>query len=237
MGWYYYVSVRSFKIYFADKSFKWSDNALWQCEIWNFCILDVSSWTRSGKSWEATLPVTAWRWTVQKTQQATLTCWSITASSTWSYRWLIVHGNRWRNYCWNKKICAVTFCFVHKLTLKHEFCFQNNFAVATKLLKELHKEAKTNRRWLLRWVHSFSRYNHKRSQSQGPVDQISVMLKTIPLLGKQGKWLLYITLGITQLRMVDRCPVLWRKQNKSRSTFGENLNQNCIRFMSGLFSL
>lgn len=90
-----------------------------------------------------------------------------------------------------------------KLTSEHECCFQNNFPVATKLLKELHKEAKTNRGWLLQWVHSFSRYNHKRSQAQGPVDQISAMLKTIPLLGKQGKGLLYIILGVTQLRMIE----------------------------------
>lgn len=54
------------------------------------------------------------------------------------------------------------------------------------MLKELHKEAKTDRGWLLRWVHGFSRYNHKRSQTQGPVEQISAMLKTIPFLGKQG---------------------------------------------------
>nr|XP_004569583.2 DNA-dependent protein kinase catalytic subunit [Maylandia zebra] len=59
---------------------------------------------------------------------------------------------------------------------------QNNFPVAVKLLKELHKEAKMDRRWLLRWVHSFSRYSHKRCQAQGPVEQISTMLKTIPLL-------------------------------------------------------
>ncbi|KAF7660907.1 hypothetical protein LDENG_00272900 [Lucifuga dentata] len=59
---------------------------------------------------------------------------------------------------------------------------QNNFPVATKLLKELHREARTQRDWLLQWVHSFSRFSHKRSQSQSPVDQISIMLKTIPLL-------------------------------------------------------
>ncbi|XP_022045230.2 DNA-dependent protein kinase catalytic subunit [Acanthochromis polyacanthus] len=59
---------------------------------------------------------------------------------------------------------------------------QNNFPVATKLLKELHKEAKTNRGWLLRWVHSFTSYTHKRSQTHGPVEQISTVLKTVPLL-------------------------------------------------------
>uniref|UniRef100_A0A3B4TQG3 DNA-dependent protein kinase catalytic subunit n=1 Tax=Seriola dumerili TaxID=41447 RepID=A0A3B4TQG3_SERDU len=61
---------------------------------------------------------------------------------------------------------------------------QNNFAVATKLLKDLHREAKTNRGWLRQWVHSFSRYSHKRSQGLGPGEQISSMLKIIPLLQK-----------------------------------------------------
>ncbi|XP_031163630.2 DNA-dependent protein kinase catalytic subunit [Sander lucioperca] len=72
--------------------------------------------------------------------------------------------------------------FNMKLHMADSAWKQNNFPVATKLLKELHKEAKTNRGWLLRWVHSFSRYNHRRSQAQGPVEQIHSMLKTIPLL-------------------------------------------------------
>ncbi|XP_073344741.1 DNA-dependent protein kinase catalytic subunit [Pagrus major] len=72
--------------------------------------------------------------------------------------------------------------FNMKLQMADSAWKQNNFPVATKLLKDLHKEAKTNRGWFLRWVHSFSRYNHKRSQTQGPVDQISAMLKAIPLL-------------------------------------------------------
>ncbi|XP_040921929.1 DNA-dependent protein kinase catalytic subunit [Toxotes jaculatrix] len=59
---------------------------------------------------------------------------------------------------------------------------QNNFPVATKLLKELQKEAKSNRGWLMQWVHSFCRFSHKRSQVQGPVEQISTILKTVPLL-------------------------------------------------------
>ncbi|XP_068437827.1 DNA-dependent protein kinase catalytic subunit [Clinocottus analis] len=72
--------------------------------------------------------------------------------------------------------------FNMKLQMADSAWKQNNFPVATKLLKELHQEAKTNRGWLLRWVHSFSRYNQRRSQAQGPVEQIGVMLKTIPLL-------------------------------------------------------
>ncbi|XP_068160133.1 DNA-dependent protein kinase catalytic subunit [Antennarius striatus] len=69
--------------------------------------------------------------------------------------------------------------FNMKLEMADSARKQNNFPVATKLLKELHKEAKTNRDMLLRWAHSFSCYNHKRSQAQGPVDQIGAMLKTI----------------------------------------------------------
>ncbi|XP_028288750.1 DNA-dependent protein kinase catalytic subunit isoform X2 [Parambassis ranga] len=72
--------------------------------------------------------------------------------------------------------------FNMKLHMADSACKQNNFSVATKLLKELHRDAKTNRGWLLRWVHSFSHYSHKRSQTQGPVEQISTMLKTVPLL-------------------------------------------------------
>uniref|UniRef100_UPI0037E8F3E7 DNA-dependent protein kinase catalytic subunit n=1 Tax=Semicossyphus pulcher TaxID=241346 RepID=UPI0037E8F3E7 len=72
--------------------------------------------------------------------------------------------------------------FNMKLRMADSAWKQNNFPVATKLLKELHRDAKTNRRWLLRWVHSFSRFSHKRSQTQGPVEQVSTMMKTIPLL-------------------------------------------------------
>ncbi|XP_059183485.1 DNA-dependent protein kinase catalytic subunit [Centropristis striata] len=72
--------------------------------------------------------------------------------------------------------------FNMKLQMAESAKKQNNFPVATKLLKELHKEAKTRRGWLLRWVHSFSCYSHRRSQTQGPLEQISAMLKTLPLL-------------------------------------------------------
>ncbi|KAM7390735.1 hypothetical protein PAMA_008770 [Pampus argenteus] len=72
--------------------------------------------------------------------------------------------------------------FSMKLQMADSAWKQNNFSVAAKLLKELQKDAKTNRDWLLRWVHCFSRYSHKRSQALGPVDQITVVLKTIPLL-------------------------------------------------------
>uniref|UniRef100_A0A6Q2XXY4 DNA-dependent protein kinase catalytic subunit n=1 Tax=Esox lucius TaxID=8010 RepID=A0A6Q2XXY4_ESOLU len=73
--------------------------------------------------------------------------------------------------------------FTMKLCMADSASKQSNFPVATKLLKELHREAKTERGWLLRWVHSFSRFSHKRSLAQGPVEQIGAMLKAIPLLG------------------------------------------------------
>ncbi|KAM4606662.1 DNA-dependent protein kinase catalytic subunit [Polymixia lowei] len=72
--------------------------------------------------------------------------------------------------------------FNMKLHMADSAWKQSNFPVATKLLKELHREAKSQRGWLLQWVHSFSCYSHKRSSSQGPVEQITAMLKTIPLL-------------------------------------------------------
>ncbi|KAJ8010680.1 hypothetical protein DPEC_G00077640 [Dallia pectoralis] len=72
--------------------------------------------------------------------------------------------------------------FTMKLCMANSAWKQSNFPVATKLLKELHREAKTERGWLLRWVHSFSRFSHKRSLAQGPVEQIGAVLKAIPLL-------------------------------------------------------
>ncbi|CAG5895668.1 unnamed protein product [Menidia menidia] len=72
--------------------------------------------------------------------------------------------------------------FNMKLRMADSAWKQKNFPVSTKLLKELHREAKADRGRLLRWVHCFSRYSHKRSHTQGPLEQISTMLKVIPLL-------------------------------------------------------
>ncbi|XP_056155309.1 DNA-dependent protein kinase catalytic subunit [Lampris incognitus] len=72
--------------------------------------------------------------------------------------------------------------FNMKLTMADSAWKQSNFPVANKLLKELHRQAKTERGRLLRWVHSFSRYSQKRSLSLGPVEQITAILKTVPLL-------------------------------------------------------
>ncbi|XP_041924731.1 DNA-dependent protein kinase catalytic subunit isoform X1 [Alosa sapidissima] len=72
--------------------------------------------------------------------------------------------------------------FNMKLRMADSAWKQNCFPVSTKLLKELHREAKTQDGWLLRWVHTFSRFTHKRSGSLGPSEQISSLLKTLPLL-------------------------------------------------------
>ncbi|XP_051784693.1 DNA-dependent protein kinase catalytic subunit [Erpetoichthys calabaricus] len=72
--------------------------------------------------------------------------------------------------------------FNMKLKMADSARKQKNFSVATKLLKELHREAKTQKDWLIRWVHSFSRFNHCRCQNQRSSDQILFVFKTIPLL-------------------------------------------------------
>ncbi|XP_036452457.1 DNA-dependent protein kinase catalytic subunit isoform X2 [Colossoma macropomum] len=77
--------------------------------------------------------------------------------------------------------------FNMKLSMADSAWKQNNFSVATKLLKELHREAKTEKAWLRRWVHCFTRFTHRRSQSIGPAEQISSLLKTVPLLEETEK--------------------------------------------------
>uniref|UniRef100_A0A8B9LUH8 DNA-dependent protein kinase catalytic subunit n=1 Tax=Astyanax mexicanus TaxID=7994 RepID=A0A8B9LUH8_ASTMX len=72
--------------------------------------------------------------------------------------------------------------FNMKLRMADSAWKQNNFSVATKVLKELHREAKTEKAWLQRWVHCFTRFTQRRSQSIGPAEQISFLLKTVPLL-------------------------------------------------------
>ncbi|XP_013375655.1 PREDICTED: DNA-dependent protein kinase catalytic subunit isoform X2 [Chinchilla lanigera] len=59
---------------------------------------------------------------------------------------------------------------------------QNNFSLAVKLLKELHKESKTRADWQVKWVQSYCQLSHCRSRAQSPLEQIRTMLKTVPLL-------------------------------------------------------
>ncbi|XP_054564392.1 DNA-dependent protein kinase catalytic subunit isoform X1 [Eptesicus fuscus] len=59
---------------------------------------------------------------------------------------------------------------------------QNNFSLAMKLLKDLHKESKTRDEWLVRWVHSYCRLRHSQSQTQNRPERILSVLKTVSLL-------------------------------------------------------
>ncbi|XP_038201173.1 DNA-dependent protein kinase catalytic subunit [Arvicola amphibius] len=59
---------------------------------------------------------------------------------------------------------------------------QNNFSLAVKLLKELHKDSKTRETWRVQWTHSYCRMSHSRSRTQSSREQVLTVLKTIPLL-------------------------------------------------------
>ncbi|XP_045042012.2 DNA-dependent protein kinase catalytic subunit isoform X2 [Desmodus rotundus] len=61
---------------------------------------------------------------------------------------------------------------------------QNNFSLAMKLLKELHRESKAKDDWLVKWAHSYCRLSHSRSQTQKHPEQILTVLKTVSLLGE-----------------------------------------------------
>uniref|UniRef100_UPI00398F68DD DNA-dependent protein kinase catalytic subunit isoform X2 n=1 Tax=Pristiophorus japonicus TaxID=55135 RepID=UPI00398F68DD len=72
--------------------------------------------------------------------------------------------------------------FNMKLKMLESARKQNNFSVSTKLLKELLEESKTRDDWRVQWIHSYSRFSHKRSRSLEKADQIVTVMKTIPLL-------------------------------------------------------
>ncbi|XP_068381983.1 DNA-dependent protein kinase catalytic subunit isoform X2 [Eschrichtius robustus] len=59
---------------------------------------------------------------------------------------------------------------------------QNNFSLALKLLKELHRESKTREDWLVRWVQSYCRLSHSRARAQRRPEQLCAMLRTVSLL-------------------------------------------------------
>ncbi|EPY87131.1 hypothetical protein CB1_000270022, partial [Camelus ferus] len=61
---------------------------------------------------------------------------------------------------------------------------QGNFSLAMKLLKELHREAKTREDWLARWAQSYCRLSHSRSRAQSRPEQVRTALRTVSLLGE-----------------------------------------------------
>ncbi|XP_042616499.1 DNA-dependent protein kinase catalytic subunit-like isoform X2 [Cyprinus carpio] len=77
--------------------------------------------------------------------------------------------------------------FNMKLQMADSAWKQNNFPVAFKLLKELHCDAKTDDDWLVRWVHSFSRFTHRKSAGLGSAEKMNALLKTVPFLIDAGR--------------------------------------------------
>ncbi|XP_040828526.1 DNA-dependent protein kinase catalytic subunit [Ochotona curzoniae] len=59
---------------------------------------------------------------------------------------------------------------------------QNNFSLAMKILKELHRESKGSAERLVPWVQSYCRLSHWRSRAQSPAERILSVLKTVSLL-------------------------------------------------------
>ncbi|KAG8442079.1 hypothetical protein GDO86_011029, partial [Hymenochirus boettgeri] len=72
--------------------------------------------------------------------------------------------------------------FAMKMKMADSARKQKNFSVAMKILKELHRESKSNEDWLVKWVHSYCQYSHSRSKALSCPEQILTVLKTISLL-------------------------------------------------------
>ncbi|XP_039235694.1 DNA-dependent protein kinase catalytic subunit isoform X2 [Pipra filicauda] len=66
---------------------------------------------------------------------------------------------------------------------------QNSFAVATKLLKDLRKEAKTREDWLVRWNYAYCRFMHSSSRNLSSPERVLSVLKTISLLDTKSDYL------------------------------------------------
>ncbi|XP_023573460.1 DNA-dependent protein kinase catalytic subunit [Octodon degus] len=72
--------------------------------------------------------------------------------------------------------------FSMKMKLVESARLQNNFSLAMKLLKELHKESKTRADWQGKWVQSYCRLSHRRSQARSAPERVLTVLKTVSLL-------------------------------------------------------
>eukprot|EP00069_Balaena_mysticetus_P017385 bmy_10601T0 len=69
-----------------------------------------------------------------------------------------------------------------KFSMRLQMVESNNFSLALKLLKELHRESKTREDWLVRWVQSYCRLSHSRARAQRRPEQLCTMLRTVSLL-------------------------------------------------------
>ncbi|KAL6085809.1 hypothetical protein STEG23_007048, partial [Scotinomys teguina] len=72
--------------------------------------------------------------------------------------------------------------FTMKMKMIESAWKQNNFSLAMKLLKELHKDSKTRETWRVQWTQSYCQLSHCRSRTQSPREQVLTVLKTITLL-------------------------------------------------------
>ncbi|XP_062044500.1 DNA-dependent protein kinase catalytic subunit isoform X2 [Lepus europaeus] len=72
--------------------------------------------------------------------------------------------------------------FSMKMRMAESARQQNNFSLAMKLLKELHRESKGSTERLVPWVQSYCRLSHCRSHGQSPAERILAVLKTVSLL-------------------------------------------------------
>uniref|UniRef100_A0A8D1F779 DNA-dependent protein kinase catalytic subunit n=1 Tax=Sus scrofa TaxID=9823 RepID=A0A8D1F779_PIG len=90
---------------------------------------------------------------------------------------------------------------------------QSNFSLAMKLLKELHREARTRDDWLAQWVQSYCQLSHSRARAQRPSEQLCTVLRTVSLLGEStlsdssgnlpSSWDQNVLLGTTYRIMAD----------------------------------
>ncbi|XP_004615434.2 DNA-dependent protein kinase catalytic subunit [Sorex araneus] len=77
-----------------------------------------------------------------------------------------------------------SFKFSMKMKMIESAREQNNFSLAMKLLKELHREARASPAWQVQWAHSYCRLSHSRGRSQRPCEQLLTVLKGISVLGE-----------------------------------------------------
>ncbi|XP_010628625.1 DNA-dependent protein kinase catalytic subunit [Fukomys damarensis] len=86
--------------------------------------------------------------------------------------------------------------FSMKMKMTESAWQQNNFSLAMKLLKEMHKESKTRADWQVQWVQSYCRLSHCRSRAQRPPEQILTVLKTVSLLADENATSSYLNKNI-----------------------------------------
>ncbi|XP_055968392.1 DNA-dependent protein kinase catalytic subunit [Sorex fumeus] len=88
--------------------------------------------------------------------------------------------------CEQEDMCSQmrSFKFSMKMKMVESAREQNNFSLAMKLLKELHRESKTSPAWQVQWAHSYCRLSHSRGRGQHPRDQLLTVLKGVSVLGE-----------------------------------------------------